>query len=146
MNPYNIKFLTADKLETIIPLYQGLDSKLSSDVIMSRLKDLMKTDYKILVAYSDQSPVPIAMVGLSYNFKLYCGAFMELHHMVVGTNWRNKGVGTQLLCFVESYARMRDVNVLALDSYHFATDAHALYEKHGYKSIGNHFLKPISVV
>ena len=74
---------------------------------------------------------------------VFIASYIELHHMVVDPEWRGTGAAKKLVKYAESYARIRDVDGLTLDSYFHAEEAHDLYEKSGYIAIGKHFVKDL---
>lgn len=140
---FDFKFISSSDLDLIVPLYQIIDDKLSESLIRQRFYDLLKGDYKIIVVFSKEHNKVIGMTGLSYGMRVYCGSYIELHHMVVLPEWRGCGIATGLIKYAEHYALMRDVDGLTLDSYFHAINAHNLYEKNGYVAIGKHFVKKI---
>jgi len=138
---FELRFISYSDLDLVLSLYQIIDDKLSEDLIKKRLCDLLKGDYKIVVAFSKKDNKAIGMMGLSYGMRVYCGSYIELHHMVVSSEWRGTSIGKSLLHYADSYALMRDVGGLTLDSYFHATDAHSFFEKYDYVAIGKHFVK-----
>ncbi|MEM6602638.1 MAG: GNAT family N-acetyltransferase [Pseudomonadota bacterium] len=141
MTDYRLEFLAPCRINEILHLYKLIVDEKDDELLISRFQNIFKTDYKILIAKDLKSEDVIGMVGLSYGLKVYCGKYIELHHMVILDRHRGKGIGRHMLKYINSYACLRDVDTIILSSYNHATDAHRLYEKNGYKLIGKHFLK-----
>ena len=80
-------------------------------------------------------------MGLSCGMRVYTGSYIEINHLVVDPAWRGQGIAKKMLSYAQSYARLRDIGALSLDSYNHSLSAHTLFEDYGYEQIGKHFLK-----
>jgi GNAT superfamily N-acetyltransferase len=67
----------------------------------------------------------------------------RLTALVVGEQFRRRGVGAALVAAVENEARARGCALLVLNSGSTRTDAHAFYERLGYETTGRRFAKEL---
>lgn len=140
---FDLKFITAGKINSILPLYKNITDKLEDHILHDRFQQVLKDDYKIVAVYPQDSAIPVGLMGLSHGIRVYTGPYIEINHLVVDPEWRGNGVAKKMLAFAESYARLRDIGALSLDSYNNALSAHSLFEECDYSEIGKHFLKYI---
>jgi GNAT superfamily N-acetyltransferase len=63
--------------------------------------------------------------------------------MIVGTEHRRQGIGTELVGAVEREARSRGCSRLVLGSADRRADAHAFYESLGFEATGRRFVKAL---
>jgi GNAT superfamily N-acetyltransferase len=68
----------------------------------------------------------------------------SLTAMVVGERFRRRGVGARLTDVIEAEARARGCELIALNTAHRRSDAHAFYEARGYKHSGRRYVKTLS--
>ena len=61
---------------------------------------------------------------------------MIVHRMAVTPAYRRKGIGTELMKFVDEYALKNNVRYLKTDTYSINTKMNALFVKCGYKRVG----------
>ena len=70
------------------------------------------------------------------------GKALAVHRLAVDPKWQNQGIGRRLLDFTEEYAANKRHTSIRLDTYSGNPRAMKLYEKHGYKRVGQvHFAK-----
>jgi putative acetyltransferase len=75
-------------------------------------------------------------------------ATAELKRMIVGTEFRNRGIGTALLQAAEAAAVARDIRIIRMEVGIRNTDGQALYRRAGYAErgpFGSYELSPISL-
>jgi len=63
------------------------------------------------------------------------GRFLYLQQIVVRTEHRNKGIGTEIMRYIEDYAKANGMNGIGLCSGHHRTDAHRFYERNGFSKL-----------
>lgn len=61
---------------------------------------------------------------------------MIVHRMAVTPGCRRSGIGTELMAFADEYAVKNNVRYLKTDTYSINTKMNALFEKCGYKLVG----------
>jgi ribosomal protein S18 acetylase RimI-like enzyme len=64
------------------------------------------------------------------------GKVLAVHRLAVNPKWQQKGIGGRLLDFAEEYAVREKYSSIRLDTYSGNPIAICLYEKHGYKRVG----------
>lgn len=67
------------------------------------------------------------------------GRALVIHRLCVNPEWQQRGVGSGLMDFAESFGRTYGFNSIRLDAYTGNPAAIALYEKRGYQRIGQTF-------
>lgn len=124
-----------------------LDNELGYNIELQELKDrvsemMNRGTYHIIVACDNEKVVGyIGFVTLlAFEIKEETIKVMAL---AVKSEYRRRGIGTQLLKEVEHFAKNNRIGVISLNSGLSRENAHAFYESQGYfkKSIG--FIKRI---
>lgn len=85
-----------------------------------------------IVAYDEGTPVGCGAI------KAYDDAAMEVKRMYVLPDHRNKGLASQVLAELETWARELSYQKCVLETGKRQPDAIALYTKSGYRSIPNY--------
>jgi len=67
----------------------------------------------------------------------------EVAALVVGENFRRRGIGELLMHAIEDEARARGGKHLVLNTAHRRADAHAFYEALGYEHTGRRYAKEL---
>ena len=107
-----------------------------------RLTGLLADEsYVALVAESGAAVVGLAggRTGLYFEKD---GRYAHLLVLVVASEARGTGVGTALLRAFEAWASARDANAIVLTSSTHRKDAHAFYERRGFRKTGVRLVKP----
>ena len=60
-----------------------------------------------------------------------------IHRMVVGENFRRQKVGSELVNYAEELARQQQIAYLKTDTYSLNVNAQSIFEKCGYRFVGN---------
>ncbi|QZY53860.1 GNAT family N-acetyltransferase [Crassaminicella profunda] len=63
--------------------------------------------------------------------------FMVIHRMAINHNYRNQGIGTQLIKFAEELARNNQINYLKTDTYSINLKMNSLFKKLDFNHVGN---------
>lgn len=79
---------------------------------------------------SDQ---PLEYVGLSWSLSADA---LVIHRMGVNSDYRNAGIGGELVRFADELARSKGVKYLKTDTYSLNTKAQGLFQKRGYIFVG----------
>lgn len=102
-------------------------------------KSIRKENNIYLLAYKSGEPVAFAKVKKhSLNDQIEFGAQMELQKIYVLPEHQGSGTGTALLREVKNLAREVYPDYLWLDTHISNASAIRLYEKNGFKKIGNY--------
>jgi len=103
-------------------------------------KSIRKENNIYLLAFKGGEPVGFAKLKKhSLNDQIESGAQMELQKIYVLPEHQGSGVGTALLKEVKDLAREIYPDYIWLDTYISNENAIRLYEKNGYKKMGNYF-------
>ena len=103
-------------------------------------KSFRKENNIYLLAFADELPVGFAKIKRhSLNDQIASGAQMELQTIYILPEWHGYGVGTSLLKEVRNIAREIYPDYIWLDTHVSNESAIRLYEKNGYKKMGNYF-------
>jgi len=101
--------------------------------------DLMNADNNLLTIVAVVEEKVVGFVGLckgiAYNID---GEYMQVSALAVEKALQNKGIGSRLMKWAESYASNNGIENIVLTSRLHRTGAHAFYERNGYviKSYG----------
>lgn len=85
----------------------------------------------------------LGLCGFWQGTRFWCGDFIDLDNVVVDEAARGRGVGKQMLDWIEAEARRLGCQQLGLDCYTTFHDAHRFYFREGYIIKGYHFIKPL---
>jgi ribosomal protein S18 acetylase RimI-like enzyme len=107
-------------------------------------QSIRKENNVYLLAFTSGQPVGFAKLKKhSLNDQIEPGAQMELQKIYILPGRQGYGVGTSLLKEVRKIAREIHPDYIWLDTYVNNGSAIRLYEKNGYKKMGNCFLRSV---
>lgn len=137
--------LTFSKLTTVeqmLPYWQlitQLTATLTQENYKQYLTEMVPHNYYQVVAYHGETCAGIS--GYWMATKLYSGKYLEIDNFVVDSNYRNAGVGKQMVDWLETEARANDCRIMMLDAYVENFKAHRFYYREGFIARGYHYLK-----
>lgn len=67
------------------------------------------------------------------------GEVLVIHRLAVNPEWQKQGIGRQLMDFTENYAAEKGYTSIRLDAYSGNPRALNLYERRGYRKVGQVF-------
>lgn len=108
-------------------------------IFIDEMKD---TRYQCITAFDDDNNI-IATAGFWIGVRFYCGKYMYVNNFVVDNNQRGKGVGSEVMEWLEQEARRLDCKAVVLDSYVTNSAAHKFYFGKGYVISNFHFKKDV---
>lgn len=139
---FQFQILEPSKINDIIPLIQQLTSHKFSEVILKeRFEEMVTQNYECAVIYDNQTL--IGVTGLWYCTRHYAGKSVELDHVFIAEDYRNKGLGKQFLKWIYSYVKTKDVKTIELNTYVQNHPSHKFYFNEGFEILGYHFLKTL---
>lgn len=140
MNKYEIKlFHTLDEMLPQWSLVTELYPEMTLEKYTELLQKMLPHNYRQVVAFNGSQAVGLS--GIWIGHKLWCEKYLELDNVVVHTDYRSKGVGTQLYQYIEELAKEEQCSMVALDSYTTNFAAHKFFYNHGMVPKGFHFIK-----
>ncbi len=106
------KILDKKDINSIIPLVQELtDNNFSGSILKDRFAEMIIQNYECAVVCDGDKLVGVC--GLWYCTRHYSGRSVELDHVFIDENYRNKGLGKQFMNWIEEYVKENDVNRLS---------------------------------
>jgi len=141
MIPLSFRQICDEELPRAIALLRVLNVDLSESEVAERLRRILfeHPHYRLYGAFDGERLLGVC--GAWIATKVWCGRYLEVDNLVVDSNQRSCGVGTQLLDFMEKLGRESDCRILVLDSYTSNYSSHRLYHRLNYEIKGFHFVK-----
>lgn len=137
--PYRIRLLEASEIETIVPLLQLLDATLDPSTLSRRLSEMLAAGYQCAGIYDADQLIGIA--GLWIRYKYYSGKHLEPDNVAIRPEYRGRGVGEQLMCWVDAYAQSLGCATATLNCYTTNHVATRFWLNQGYQIVSFHLLK-----
>jgi len=139
---YKFKILDPIEIDSIIPLVSELtENKFSDSVLKSRFSEMIKQNYECAVVYNNNEL--IGVTGLWYCTRHYSGRSVELDHVFIKKDHRNKGLGKKFMDWIENYIMPKGYEAIELNTYVQNYPSHKFYYNQGYNILGYHFLKEL---
>lgn len=137
----SLRQICDDELPQAIALLAMLNADVSESEVAERLRRILfeHPHYRFYGAFDGDRMLGVC--GAWIATKVWCGRYLEVDNLVVDPNQRSRGVGTQLLDFMEQIGRESDCRILVLDSYTSNYSSHRLYHRLNYEIKGFHFVK-----
>lgn len=135
----SFEFIKKENIFSIIPLLQVLNSSISETILESRLTQMIDQGYQCIGIFDDKKL--IGACGIWILTKYYVGKHLEPDNIIILPEYQNQNIGTQLLQWIDNYAKEIGCSASELNCYVKNTKAHALWEKEGYEVIALHFQK-----
>ncbi|WP_296380802.1 GNAT family N-acetyltransferase [Winogradskyella sp.] len=137
------KIISNDDLDQIIPLVYALnEEKVSVDLLKSRFEEMKSQNYECAVVY-DADDNLVGVTGLWFCTRHYIGKAVELDHVYLMPEYRNKGFGKQFMNWINTYVKEKGCNSIELNTYVQNYPSHKFYYNEGFEILGYHFLKKI---
>ena len=140
---YQFKIIPNTNLDQITPLVYALnDEKVSMNILTSRFDEMKNQNYECAVVYDADSNI-VGVTGLWFCTRHYIGKSVELDHVYLMPEHRNRGVGKQFMTWVNAYVKAKGCNSIELNTYVQNYPSHKFYYNEGFEILGYHFLKKI---
>lgn len=101
---------------------------------LERLRSILYSDEHLVLVASQSDGAVIGWVHVFLALRIESDRFAELGGFVVNENHRNRGIGRMLLRAAEEWVVDRGVAKLRVRSRSTRQDAHAFYERLGFRS------------
>jgi GNAT superfamily N-acetyltransferase len=138
---FSLREIPAPELPSLLPLVHEANPQIALDTLQSRLSAMLPHGYRAVGAFENQALIGVCGFWIFPRF--WCGKQMDLDNFVVREAYRNAGIGTALLAWLEALAVHEGCETIVLDTYVSSHDAHKFYYRHGYFAKGYHFIKPL---
>ena len=103
---------------------------------------MMQQNYQCIGVFDDEKLIGIC--GIWILIKYYVGKHIELDNIVILPEYQNKNIGTELMAWIELYAKENNCVASELNCYVGNEDAHRFWKKEKYELIALHFQKKLS--
>ncbi|HUF01898.1 MAG TPA: GNAT family N-acetyltransferase [Gaiellaceae bacterium] len=139
-----IRDARADDAHAVTGLIGELGYPTMPDAVLRRLERLTSSEAdRVLVAEVDGEVVGLASVHISHSVE-YDEPAAKLSAIVVGGNYRGRGIGAALVAAIETEARSRGCSLLSLTTAEHRTGAHSFYREVGFEETGRRFAKRLA--
>tara|TARA_B110000046_G_C12698423_1_gene275538 strand:- start:11 stop:439 length:429 start_codon:yes stop_codon:yes gene_type:complete len=139
---FEFKIIPADTIETVVPLVKKMSKPhITEALLLERFKEMVSQNYECVGVYEADQLIGVS--GLWFCTRHYSGRSVELDHVFVDDAYRNKGLGTQFINWIETYVKSKGFQVIELNAYIDNVPSQNFYEKDGFQRLGYHFVKKI---
>ncbi len=137
-----IRFLSLDDIDQIIPLTQQLNTDRPEMILRKRQTEMFQfNNYTCFGFYVNEMLVGVSSGWITV--KLYSGKQLEIDNVIVDQQHRSKGYGAIFIDAIEQWAKENQFETVELNAYVKNSRGHKFYFTKGYGIIGFHFLKEI---
>ncbi|MDX1296608.1 MAG: GNAT family N-acetyltransferase [Sulfurimonadaceae bacterium] len=136
-----IRELALTELDTAYEVVKELRTQLSYDEFEDLVYDMRHQEYKMYGIF--QRGELITYAGVCVQVNLYWKRHLYVHELVTTASHRGQGFGKEMLLYLHDIARMFQCEKIALTSGHQRKDAHRFYEREGFASVSEAFVKPV---
>ncbi|MCB0400143.1 MAG: GNAT family N-acetyltransferase [Winogradskyella sp.] len=139
---YEFKILPHSELESIVPLvYELNQGKIDKSVLSSRFNEMKNQNYECAVITFNNEIVGVT--GLWFCTRHYSGKSVEVDHVYIKPEHRNKGLGKLFMNWIHTYCKEKGYESIELNTYVQNYPSHKFYYNEGFQILGYHFLKKI---
>ena len=140
---FEFKIIPADAIETVVPLVKKMSKPhITEPLLLERFKEMVAQNYECVGVY-DRGQL-IGVSGLWFCTRHYSGRSVELDHVFIEDPYRNKGLGTQFINWMENYVKSKGYQAIELNAYIDNAPSQKFYEKDGFQKLGYHFVKKMN--
>jgi GNAT superfamily N-acetyltransferase len=136
-----VRSAKSEDVEALANLMIDLGYPTSSEDMYRRF-EAISTDASYATLVAVRGGKVLGMVGLHLErFYESNGSCVRIMALVVGSEYRGRGVGRTLISIAEDWARQREAEVIVLTTHKRRADAHRFYVGMGYEATGYRFYK-----
>jgi len=136
------KIIPAESIDIVVPLVKKMSKPLISEaMLLERFKEMVSQNYECIGVYHANKLIGVS--GLWFCTRHYSGRSVELDHVFIEDAYRNKGLGTQFINWIENYVKSKGYQVIELNAYIDNEPSQKFYERDGFKKLGYHLVKVI---
>ena len=140
--PFEFKIIPKNQIEIVVPLVLKMSKPSITEAVLSeRFKEMVTQNYECVGVYDDG--VLIGVSGLWFCTRHYSGRSVELDHVFIEESYRNNGLGTQFLTWIQNYVKSKGCEMIELNAYIENVPSQNFYEKDGFIKPGFHLIKPL---
>ncbi|ARV10258.1 GNAT family N-acetyltransferase [Winogradskyella sp. PC-19] len=129
-----------NNMDSIIPLVFELnEGRISEATLKLRFDEMIHQNYECAAMYDGN--VLIGISGLWFCTRHYSGKSVELDHVYISPEHRNKGLGKQFMDWVKVYCTKKGCESIELNTYVNNYPSHKFYYNEGMEILCYHFFK-----
>lgn len=135
----DFRLIPEEEMETIIPLWQVLNSQISTKILVERLKEMLQKGYACAGVYDGEKLIGIC--GIWILTKYYIGRHLEPDNVIILPEYRGKGIGEKLMEWVHAYGKSQGCVAAELNCYVSNSAGQKFWANEGYEILGFHYRK-----
>ncbi len=134
-----IRWIEKGEIQIILPLLETINEGTDRMILERRLEEMMAAHYHCAGVFVGGQLAGIC--GAWVLHKHYIGKHIELDNVVILPEYRNDGMGAQLIAWLEAWANSENCNGSELNCYVHNSPGIKFWLNQGYKLLGFHFQK-----
>ena len=139
---FQFKIISPDSIESVVPLVLKMSKpSITESLLLERFKEMVSQNYECIGVYDGD--LLIGVSGLWFCTRHYSGRSVELDHVFIDDAYRNKGLGTQFINWIQDYVKSKGCEAIELNAYIDNEPSQKFYEKESFQKLGYHFVKVI---
>jgi len=141
--PISFRIIPTSEILTILPFLNILNSySIAEDILKNRVLEMAQQNYECIGIYDLDNLIGVC--GMWFQTRHYAGKNIEIDHLIISENYRDKGIGKKLMNFITAYAKEKNCNWIELNSYVHNFPSHKFFYNEGFVAKGYHFVKEIN--
>ena len=136
------KIIPAESINVVVPLVKKMSNpSITEPLLLKRFKEMVTQNYECIGVYDAEKLVGVS--GLWFCTRHYSGRSVELDHVFIEDAYRNKGLGSKFVNWIQRYVKSKGYEAIELNAYIANEPSHKFYERDGFQKLGYHFVKEI---
>lgn len=138
---YTYALIPKEEINSIIPMLQLLNADIPEPVLSERLAEMVQRGYECLGVFDGRKMIGIC--GLWILVKYYVGRHIEPDNVMILPEYRNKGIGDEMMKWVYAYGQSKGCVASELNCYVTNSGGQKFWANEGYKILGFHYQKKL---
>lgn len=139
---FQFKIIPSDSIGIVVPLVKKMSkASITEDLLLDRFREMVTQNYECVGVYEGDQLIGVS--GLWYSTRHYSGRSVELDHVFIEDAFRNNGLGTQFINWIQIYVKSKGCQAIELNAYIDNEPSQKFYERDAYKRLGYHYVKQI---
>ena len=137
-----VKFTEKKQILSAYKIINQFYDKMDVTTYENYVDEMMEgNNYNMVGIYLEEELIGVVSYWVLTRF--YCGRYIQIGNMVVDKRYRNLGIGSTIIDYMEEEGRKRGCKKFILDSYTENKESHRMYFRKGFFIEGFHFMKDI---
>lgn len=138
---YTYRLVPKEEMAIIVPLLRVLNNTIEETVLRERLAEMVERGYECLGVFAEGKLIGIC--GMWILVKYYVGRHIEPDNVMILPDYRNKGIGEQMMKWVYAYGRSRGCVASELNCYTTNSGGQKFWANEGYRILGFHYQRQL---